>query len=134
LKHQAAVLNESALDTLEKSMGLNYVPGGLMFDAEIRSIVRPTSTTFDAMHVWFSNGICNTELHVFLEAAETKCGLTYSVIHDYMHSADWRPHSCHANVDVARIFNESRRKANKENFKGMASIILALLPLLLHLV
>jgi len=134
LKNQAAVLNKSALDTLEKSMGLNYVPGGLMFDAEIRSIVRPTSTTFDAMHVWFSNGICNTELHIFLEAAETKCGLTYSVIHDYMQSADWRPPSCHVCIDVARIFNESRRKANKENFKGMASEILALLPLLRHLV
>lgn len=134
LKQQAAVLNKKALDTLEKSMGLNYVPGGLMFDAEIRTIVRPTSTTFDSMHVWFSNGICNTELHVFLEAAETKCGLTYSVIHAYMQSASWQPPSCHADMDVARIFNESRRKANKDNFKGMASEVLALLPLLRHLV
>ena len=69
LTRQSAVLKKSALEALEKSVGLNFVPAGLMFDAEIREVVRPTSTTFDAMHVWFSNGICNTELQIFLDAA-----------------------------------------------------------------
>ena len=105
-----------------------------MFDADTRQVVRPLHTTFDPMHVWLNPGICNTELHIFLNAAEAKAGLTYALIHQYMHSANWKPPSLHARVDAARVFSEAREKASKDSFKGMASEILAILPLLRQLV
>ena len=133
LMSQRNTVTKTALHKLEQTTGLNCVEGGLMHDAEMRQIVRPTLTTFDSMHVWLNNGVCNTEVQVFLAAAKEKCGLTYGHVRNYIAAAPWKPPG--GQRDFAQhVFSESRERSNKESFKCMASEMLAILPLLRQLV
>ena len=106
LTTQQARCTKGQLETLEKSAGLNWNPCGLMYDNEMRQKIPPTSSTFDSMHVYFNHGCASNETHLFLDAAETKCGLTYKVIHAYMVAAKWKAPSFQQSIDPARVFTE----------------------------
>ena len=133
LAQQRAIVNKTKLEQLEKCAGLNYNVAGLMYDQEMRQIIKPMTSTFDSMHVWFNNGIANGEVHAFLEAAKEKCGLTYEMISTYIEATDWHAPSFQSNI-AARVFSEQKNKSNKDSFKAMSQELLAALPFLRQLV
>ena len=122
----------------EKVVGINRNLASPLFRAACREIFRPISSlTFDSMHVWFSNGCANEELYMYMEQLGS-IGVTWKVV------ADWfRSDFCYPKGDMGKkmrslhtAFNEVKRNASKNSkeFKGQASDILGIVPMLNHFV
>ena len=124
---------KTQLEQLEKILGLNHMPAGVLADMELREYVPPcTSTVYDPMHCVYSNGIAPQELHLFLGVCKDHLGITYSNL-DTWCSANWKTHS---NNDKAAhgVFSARKEAASKDNFKAMASEVMAIFPLISHFV
>lgn len=69
LKAMVGVVNKGDFELLERASGMNYNPHGILHDEELRKYVLPASSTrLDPMHCLVANGVCTTEVHVFLVA------------------------------------------------------------------
>lgn len=112
------------LVTLEKACGLNRCPQGILADQELRDYVRPNDSAYDSMHCLFSHGTAALELHLFLDQAK-RLGIRYSDLDDYC-KANWFTSHNHKYTNT---FCKTREAASKEGFKGMASELLYVYPL-----
>ena len=78
---------------LEKAYGLHYIRTGPLYDLDLRPFFKPISgTRFDPCHVWFSNGIVQTELQCFFSSVQSELGpktCTFSDL-EAVCSSDWR--------------------------------------------
>jgi len=134
LKVDKHALPKYAFDRLEKALGFNLNVDGVLCDVPLRTHFSPTSSRFDSMHCYFSQGIAALELHLFLDACSSHLGIGFDQFERYC-SADW---SCPAHADrlsPATVFSANRASASKnaDSFKGMASEVLAVYPLVRHL-
>ena len=130
LSAQKLVLGRGAMEFLEKSTGFNFNEGGLLFDMSLRQHVKPaTQTTFDPMHCYLSNGIMSTEIHELLLRLKSKVNLTFAEVDSYC-QANWKTHS---NNLSRQVFSTSRAAISKDGFKGSASELLSVIPLLRQL-
>lgn len=80
------------------------------------------------MRCYFSQGIAASELGSFLDACRKKLGLGYSAINDFC-EANWKApkHSGH------RVKGLIASQSDSDSFKGDASQVLAVYPLIQHL-
>ena len=54
---------------LEKVMGISWNSANILNDRPLRAHVKPASSTmYDSMHVFLTNGLCNHEFYLFLQA------------------------------------------------------------------
>lgn len=131
LLQQTRVLNKTQLDNLEKAAGLTASEDGLLACVELRPHVKPSSSRFDSMHCFYAHGIVGVEVHLFLDACNREVGMKFEHLIAFC-SAGWISPACHGNANVLakQVFSASREKASKETFKGMASELLGVMPLL----
>ena len=127
-------ISKSALDILEKAIGMTYNIDGLMPSLQLRQYLRPSSTVYDPMHSYCSNGIAGVEVHLFLQHAAATLGLKFSSIETYLESG-W---FCMGGVTGSSVgstcFSQNRETASKESFKGMATDLLLVIPVLEQMV
>ena len=124
--------SKANFERLETACGLNWNIYGLLADQELREYVKPTSIHFDGMHCYFSQGIAGLELHNFLEAS-TRVGITFAEVRQYF-EADWRmAGNINARVIANMTFSENRAKSSEASWKGMASELLSVYPIMEHM-
>ena len=54
-------------DELEKNTGVKDLQRGVLQSRELREWLRPSATTFDVLHCFYSNGIVSLEVKLFLD-------------------------------------------------------------------
>ena len=106
----------------EMEFGMNYNPRGILADRELCELMEPTEGALvDPMHTSYSDGTLSVELRLFMNAAKGH-GVTWDHF-KMMLSARWNwPHvfAKDATAAVKDCFNDTRRKASDDAFKGQA--------------
>ena len=126
----------AALQQMEKALGINCVPNGILADEELRSHVLPIKhTAYDSMHCLFSNGIASQEMHLFLQLCSQHLGITFGHMEDWC-KAGWRTakHIGSGATAAIAVFSSRREQLSKDGFKGIASELLAIFPLMRHFI
>jgi len=126
--------SKSALEDLEKALGLCYDAAGILWDLPLRRAVRPISVSiYDWCHIFVASGVGNTALWQFLKHAKRETELTFSDIDRFMQNWNWP--AATRNLPKA-CFSRAREKACHEadKFKCGASEFLDLYPVLRSLV
>ena len=59
-------------DSVEKTYGLTYCPTGVLWNPELRGIVRPSTNRHDPAHCLLSNGVCLLEINLLLRAFDAE--------------------------------------------------------------
>ena len=122
--HGAA--KKGTLERLEQAYGVNYVPQGLLFDDELRSIIRPVDHYIrDPMHMLLSTGVAGTET-ARLVAAIVEEGIGYQHLQSYI-SVFTLPHT-HGKAPVELL---CAHRVSTDHMRCFASELLTLVPLLL---
>ena len=62
------VARSTNIARLETFGGLNYTPSSIFFDAMVRSFLGPSRICYDAMHIFFSNGILGDKIPLLCNA------------------------------------------------------------------
>ena len=129
--HSAPGVSNSALQQAERACGLSYHSEGLLADAELRALVKPSSYHRDPMHIMLSGGVMNSELYLVLRALSgVMPGFRYSCLKDFCDASwKWPRHRIKNNIgDVFSDVRETSSLAAKQ-FKAGASEVLAVYPL-----
>ena len=132
---QHAVLGKAAMDELEKASGIRYNPHGILADIELRQHVAPVDVnTIDPCHTYFSHGTAAEELHLFLDACKRKANLKFEQFRQFC-AADWKAPKRTGRTALlsGAVFSDAREHASKDCFKGMASEVLSVFPLVRQL-
>ena len=89
LAHRKPLMAPTLFGLLEKSVGLNFEPNGMLGCMELRGIALPVSVTqYDWMHIYLVNGIWNLECgHLLAEL--NNAGIQTSEIHLFLNSLIW---------------------------------------------
>ena len=86
LNEQRSVLRAADFADLEKAMGLNWNPLGLLCDSTLQDFIKPaTWSMYDPMHVFFSNGLCSEELKLLLTSLRD-IGISFDLIATWLKS------------------------------------------------
>ena len=129
---QNRVLNKQAFEQLQMCMGLLYNPDGLLADANLRAHVRPISChTWDFMHTYLQGGVAAVEVHLFLDACRQKLGVRFSDVAGLCKAA-WEVSDPRIKGHLANVFSDDRKSCTHDTFKGSASELLSVLPMLAH--
>jgi hypothetical protein len=116
------VCSKEALAEQEHISGLKLNPHSLLFDRELRAFVEPSSTTFDPMHVIFSNGILCSEIMKFMNELKRHVGAYFADVRSFVQEFGWKPKT--------ELFNETRENNSHDSLKCGASELLSGYPLL----
>jgi hypothetical protein len=127
-------LGVGAFKRLEKAMGLNYAPEGILADVELRQHFLPgEAIRYDPMHCIIANGLANNEIYFFLHECKTQCGYSFEAFNAFV-KADWKSSGMsRRNRSLLSHFFVSKRETacdRKHGLKASASEILAMYPLL----
>jgi len=91
-----------------------------------------SSNTFDSMHVYFSNGICGFEMWNLMRRLVSK-RISWARVEAWFQSDfEFPGYTRVKGRALSACFSEARKKAAKNKFKGMASELLMLMPLMRH--
>ena len=132
LAHQRAHLGKGAYEQLEKASGFTYDENSLMADHELRVFVRPISVyTMDWMHNFLCNGVCSVEIAACLGQCHSELGLTYAQLDSFVRS-NWSWPSSQSVHKIDAVFSHSRDMGSAETFRGSASDLLMVFPILRH--
>ena len=114
----------------EKCLGYNLTPDSIWSDPIARKQLRLNVICTDAMHCYFANGICGTEIALLLNLAKTHVGCTASSLSKDMQTLGWKRHNSRENAHwCKRLWSDSL--FGSDIYKGEASATLALFVLLL---
>ena len=87
----SGAFSKKAIKDKETSIGINANQDGLLQDKELRAYVRPMDcNTHDSTHIFFSDGLCNTEVDLLLPTLAER-GITFAVLRGYMAADLHRP-------------------------------------------
>ena len=115
---------------LQQSFGLNYNPHGVLWDRDLRELVRPAEVNrYDPTHCFFSNGICAKELGFCLERLQ-RAGVGFEPIRILL-GADWKtPSHNRATGRLKDSFDTAREKHFKrtKDFSPGASETMDIMP------
>ncbi len=135
LQAQHPLVSKKAFEDLQKSLGFQHLPQGVLLCRALREHFGPIATlTYDPAHVWLSNGIANGELWLLMTALGT-CQVTWGHVQAWM-KADrcWPLWAKAKGKAIHNCFNESRRKAacNAKEFKSGCTETVQVVPLMRH--
>ena len=129
--HSAPGVSNSALQQAERACGLSYHSEGLLADAELRALVKPSSYHRDPMHIMLSGGVMNSELYLVLRALSgVMPGFRYSCLKDFC-DASWKWPRHRIKNNIGDVFSDVRETSSlaAQQFKAGASEVLAVYPL-----
>ena len=126
LMTQKTMLGVTKFDKLEKAVGMNCLPTGLLADVELRAMVSPSSCRYDSCHCYYQ-GLAGWEMNLFM-ASCSELGITFNDFQQYCEAGWMRPKACKSSSPK----QISTVAAKFESFKGMAQDILVILPLMRH--
>eukprot|EP00435_Cladocopium_sp_Y103_P038091 s2895_g10.t1 len=113
----------------ERVLGYNFDPNSIWACPVSRSLLHIDMIQNDALHCYWSNGICNSEIMLLLQKAEKTVGVTLSALADLCASLVWKKKNCNATSDsIRRLFKECQYGAH--GFKGSASDTIAVCALI----
>lgn len=128
LAAQSSVLNKGRFETLQKAAGFNHNSLGWLSDLQLREYAPPSCAIFDCMHAFFSHGGASTELHLFMTACKRELGIKYEHFEAFFQP--WVAPKHVSALSVKQTFCKSREAASADGFKGTASDVLAMFPLM----
>ena len=120
---EAANSTRAAREKLEIVLGFSADLCGILYDEWLRDYIRPTTTTYDWMHVFLVNGIAQLELWLFLSSLPA--GRHWPDLNDYTTSWHW---PSHIENQPTQIWNDTNRRSSMAagRFKCGASDMLNL--------
>ena len=121
IRGQKAQYNKKA-----KEYGIKFVPGGMLYDREVRSIYLPREHTIeDWMHMLCSGGVANTHLGLLMQVL-IKFGHSLDTLQMYLglFTLPWK----HGKVDLKWL---SPLRLKDDNLQSFAGILLTILPIML---
>ena len=131
---KAGGCTKAKLEQMEKTLGVNLVPDGVLGDVALRQHAKPVDDTgFDPMHCFFSNGIVSQEMHLILEHCAEHLGITFKHLEDWC-KAGWCTQKHTDKNSAGAVFSSRREAASKDGFKGIASELLAIYPLICYFI
>ena len=129
--HQDDSVTSAAFDEMEKLYGVNYRPASILFDGELRDVVRPVDNYIrDWQHTLVSSGVASTEIAVCLTVLQKDrtCkahGITLAAVEEY--SKHFVLPSCRGKINE----NWFRSKfLTTDHVKHFSSDVLAMIPIL----
>lgn len=124
--------SQSELDQVEKALGLNFVPEGILQSRQLRGHLKPCSgTRYDPMHCFLCNGVVALEIKCFMKVMQVEVGVGFPHLNDFCRK-EWRFPQSRANK-VSNLFT-SKKISDKGKPRLQASEIIAALPVLLYFV
>jgi len=112
------------LDEREHCSGLKLHLSTVLHDKPLRPFVKPASTTtFDPMHVLFSNGLLSSEIMLFMRKMKESTGAYFADVRAFHEASQWMPSKLQA-------FSEVRERNSHDMLKCGASELLDAYPLL----
>ena len=130
LEQNKGTLTRNRFETLERAVGLRYDADSLLADKELRSHIKPSSsTTMDWMHNFLVHGIFSLEVHAFLVCCRAKLGIDFAALRTFASSA-WLWPAAQNKHKIDDIFTPSRERSCSDSFKASASELLMLFPML----
>jgi hypothetical protein len=133
----ARTMTKTRFSELEQSVGLNYNPHGILYDAALRPHLRPLEIgTYDWVHTVFQGGVFSVEAQLFLTEIAT-IGIERVQVQTFLGDDRWSfPRFTKVKASqLHRIFDPRRESSDNPNkVKGTASELLGLYGLLRHFV
>ena len=119
------------MEELEVRLGWNYLPGGLMFDAEMARVVEPSQhLLFDWVHIYFVNGVFNAHAGLLLRDLHLSRDIKYQDVLEFVKMWSW-PNAVNSLTGKnAMDGGRWRTMLEKGSFTCSASEGLSLLPVL----
>jgi hypothetical protein len=74
LSDQLNVMAPGALKMFQKAAGFNHVPNGVLSDPVCRRLFKPSISTYDPMHCFYSNGMVAVEVCLFFSSHAKRTG------------------------------------------------------------
>ena len=124
--------NAARFKLRQQAIGLTWHPYTMLTDPELADIIRPVDQFMhDWMHGMVCSGVCNTTLHLMLEALRDNGHRDiYAMIGGFIRNFNWPSRVKSSRLDTP--FDPSRREGNRKagHFKCQASDMLSLYPVL----
>ena len=127
LSNSYGTLNKARFAELERRLGWNYTPHGVMWNPITRPLIDPSSTAaYDWMHVVFVSGIFGVNMGQVMWRLKDE-GVTYAILHNYIQKFNWPAHVKSGGIEAC---SPERAKSSWANvvFKCTASEGLSLAP------
>ena len=125
-----AAADPASVDELETTLGIKYVPTGILYDAYLRGrgIYRPvTNMIRDWMHVYLNSGIANSHVFELLCVLKSQCGIARQTVQSYMSSFKLPKKR---GVVGPNWLGDRRVKTKLRTLASFAGIMLSMVPLI----
>ena len=127
LSNSYGTLSKAQFTELERTLGWNYSPHGVMWNPITRPLVDPSSiAAYDWMHVVFVSGVFGVTLGQVMRNLKDE-GVTYAVLHNYIQKFTWPAHTKKIGKEAC-IPERARSSWANHVFKCSASEGLSLAP------
>ena len=118
----------------EELYGLHHIPRGPLLDMDLREVVKPvTGARVDGMHTWFSQGLVQHEVQLFMADAEKlRPPISFKDLNDFCnHEWKFPGFACSPRNFVADLFREAKI-TDQGKPRLWASEALVVTPVLRH--
>ena len=132
LKHVHSNESKKNLETAQTLLGWNFLETSPFVCPEVSRFLTPKQVHYDAMHIYWSNGMVNQEIGLFLSAAKDLVGFKVADFETFLNS-NWHKSSCiGASLSDKTLLQLVYPKLIPygADYKGTATQCLELLPLL----
>ena len=121
-------MTKKELEVRQTCLGYQLNPNTLWGYPRARQVCNIGIAINDAMHCYWANGICSSELALVLKAAETQTGITLQSLCDAMLQAGWKRHNRNEGTHwCKRLW--TRNLFGAHEYKGSATQCHALMAL-----
>ncbi len=136
LERKASTLTATAFTSLQQSLGLTYIPGTILLDRDLDTIVDPAEQyVHDWMHTLFADGIANLLVYLLFEEfiKQDRRGI-YDLFMGFANKWVWPKN--HYSAHLPKIFAAHRKDSHRKahHVKCQASDMMSLLPVLAYFV
>jgi hypothetical protein len=131
LARSHGVINAAQFEQMEIQLGINYVPGGLLFTNTLEARLRPIHMLMhDWAHIFLVNGLYNITLGVLMHALHPR--VTYQHLHEFLQRWTWPSRLSSRAADARDVCKPSRAHSHWEawSFKAGASECLSTYPII----
>eukprot|EP00435_Cladocopium_sp_Y103_P024378 s2819_g6.t1 len=125
---------KAELEMMEKTAGVTYADGSLLFSEEERAKLPPSRIIHDFLHTYLANGIASWEIVLFISQLETRTNVTLETLQSVALQAGWRGTKSSGKTQgyLRNLFH--RRMFGEDVYKGQGHQTAALLPILRYYV